>query len=176
MRGHIHLESVLGKGTAVHVVLPFKSLQEMPPARMREEAVESALKTMHVLMVEDDPSNQVATRKLLEKSGHAVTTAENGQEALELLRTGDFDIVLMDIQMPVMGGQEATMEIRNSPGLSACKNIPIIALTAYAMTGDREKFLASGMDDYLVKPVNLENLQRVIEKHAPRAGSRNMHP
>jgi two-component system sensor histidine kinase EvgS len=173
MRGHIHLESVLGKGTAVHVVLPFKSPREMPPARMREE--ESALKTMHVLMVEDDPSNQVATRKLLEKSGHAVTMAENGQEALELLRTGDFDIVLMDIQMPVMGGQEATMEIRNSPGLSASKNIPIIALTAYAMTGDREKFLASGMDDYLVKPVSLENLQRVIEKHAPRAGSRNMH-
>lgn len=170
------MESVLGKGTAVHVVLPFKSLQELPPARMREKADITGRKTMHVLMVEDDPSNQVATRKLLEKSGHAVTLAENGQEALDLLRTGDFDIVLMDIQMPVMGGQEATKEIRNSPGLAACKSIPVIALTAYAMTGDREKFLASGMDDYLVKPVSLENLQRMIEKHAPRAGSRNMHP
>ncbi|ACU89505.1 PAS domain-containing hybrid sensor histidine kinase/response regulator [Desulfomicrobium baculatum] len=176
MRGHIYMESVLGKGTAVHVVLPFKSLQELPPARMREKADITGRKTMHVLMVEDDPSNQVATRKLLEKSGHAVTLAENGQEALDLLRTGDFDIVLMDIQMPVMGGQEATKEIRNSPGLAACKSIPVIALTAYAMTGDREKFLASGMDDYLVKPVSLENLQRMIEKHAPRAGSRNMHP
>jgi PAS domain S-box-containing protein len=176
MRGHIYMESVLGEGTEVHIALPLKAPQGMVTAKTRKMTDKRNPGTLRILMAEDDPSNQVATRKLLEKSGHTVTLAENGQEALKLLRTGDFDIVLMDIQMPVMGGQEATMEIRNSPGLAACKNIPVIALTAYAMTGDREKFLASGMDDYLVKPVSLENLQRMIEKHAPRAGSRNMHP
>ena len=129
---------------------------------------------LRILMAEDDRSNQVATRKLLEKSGHAVTLAGNGQEVLELLRDGEFDMVLMDIQMPVMGGVEATEIIRSTPGRH--RNVPIIALTAYAMTGDREKFLASGMDDYLAKPVSVEGLRRLVEKHAPQGGNGVPHP
>ena len=105
----------------------------------------------------------IATRKLLEKSGHAVTLAGNGREALELLRDGEFDMVLMDIQMPVMGGVEATEIIRSSPGRH--RNVPIIALTAYAMTGDREKFLASGMDDYLAKPFRPSELKEVLYRN-----------
>jgi CheY-like chemotaxis protein len=134
------MESVAGEGTEVHVVLPFKTPQGTLPARKEEERGEKKLRSLRVLLVEDDFSNQVATCKLLEKSGHAVTLAANGQEALELLQARDFDIVLMDIQMPVMGGLEATEAIRNAPELTACKHIPIIALTAYAMTGDRENF------------------------------------
>ncbi len=174
MRGHIIMDSVPGEGTAVHIVLPFKTPQGMFPARMREKADTDNPGTLRILMAEDDPSNQLATRKLLEKSGHAVTLAGNGREALELLRNGEFDMVLMDIQMPVMGGVEATEVIRSAPGLYG--TIPIIALTAYAMTGDREKFLASGMDDYLAKPVCLEDLRRLVEKHAPRAGNRHPRP
>ncbi len=171
MRGHIYMESVLGEGTEVHIVLPFKSPQGMVPARMRKMAGKRNPAPLRILMAEDDPSNQVVIRKLLEKSGHTVTLAVNGLAALELLRTGEFEMVLMDIQMPVMGGLEATEAIRSSPDLGPHRHIPIIALTAYAMAGDREKFLAAGMDDYIAKPVSLENLQRLIEKHAPRAGS-----
>ena len=97
-----------------------------------------------------------------------MTLAENGIEALELLRNGEFDLVLMDIQMPVMGGLAATQAIRGAPGLAPCRKIPIIALTAYAMTGDREKFLDAGMNDYLAKPLSLESLRHILEKHAPR--------
>jgi len=165
MRGHIYTESVLGEGTEVHVVLPFKPLRKAASAMVRDEMAGRTSTGLRVLLVEDDFSNQITTRKLLEKSGHAVTLAENGQQALDRLSTEDFDIVLMDIQMPVMGGVEATEAIRNAPSLAACKHIPIIALTAYAMSGDREKFLASGMDDYLAKPVSLENLMGVLEKY-----------
>ena len=166
MRGHIYMESVLGEGTEVHVVLPFKSLERAAPAKVRAETTVRAAKGLRVLLVEDDFSNQVTTRKLLEKSGHAVTLAENGIQALNLLREGDFDIVFMDIQMPVMGGLEATRAIRCEPDLALHRDIPIIALTAYAMAGDREKFLDSGMDDYLSKPVSRENLEEMLEKHA----------
>jgi len=120
MRGHIYMESVLGEGTEVHIALPFKPPQGMVKARMRKMADNINLGTLRILMVEDDHSNQVVICKMLEKSGHAVTLAENGLKALELLRNGEFDMVLMDIQMPVMGGLEATKAIRNAPDLSAC--------------------------------------------------------
>ena len=174
MRGHLYMESVPGEGTAVHVVLPFRSPQAMVAAR-KPEAVGTSFATLRILMAEDDPSNQVVIRRLLEKSGHEVTLAENGLEVLEMLRKGAFDMVFMDIQMPVMGGLEAIHAIRNAPDLAACRNIPVIALTASAMSGDREQFLASGVDDYLAKPVSLESLNRIVAKHAPRAGSRNVH-
>jgi CheY-like chemotaxis protein len=121
---------------------------------------------LRILMAEDDVSNQLVVRTMLEKLGHEVTLAENGMQALEFLRGGEFDMVLMDIQMPVMGGLEVTQAIRSAPGLARFRSIPIIALTAYAMTGDREKFLEAGMNDYLAKPVSLESLKRVLEKHA----------
>ncbi|MDY0228338.1 MAG: PAS domain S-box protein [Desulfomicrobium apsheronum] len=166
MRGHIYLESVLGEGTEVHVVLPLRPMNRGACAKVRVEPPEKVLTGLHVLLVEDDLSNQITTRKLLEKSGHAVTLAENGSQALERLRETDFDIVFMDIQMPVMGGLEATRVIRGAPELASRRDIPIVALTAYAMAGDREKFLDSGMDDYLCKPFSRENLDGMIDKHA----------
>ena len=165
MRGHIYMESVFGEGTEVHVVLPFKPLRKAVSVTVDDEMAGRTFTGLRVLLVEDDYSNQITTRKLLEKSGHTVTLAENGRQALDHLCREDFDVVLMDIQMPVMGGVEATEAIRNAPSLAACRHIPIIALTAYAMIGDREKFLASGMDDYLAKPVSLENLKGVLEKY-----------
>jgi len=101
-------------------------------------------------------------RILLGKLGHKVVTADNGAEALRALSNGSFECVLMDIQMPVMGGLEATQEIRTSPQFAALASIPIIALTAYAMPGDRERFLAAGLTDHVTKPVDMQQLRAVL--------------
>ena len=100
-----------------------------------------------------------------------MTAATNGQEALDALTRQDFDLIFMDIQMPVLDGVEATRIIRNSKELGDKARIPIIAMTAYAMAGDRETFLRAGMNDYLPKPVGREALVQIIERTAP-AGSR----
>jgi CheY-like chemotaxis protein len=127
----------------------------------------STLKNFRILLAEDEISNALPTRVLLEKSGHSVTLAEDGEQVIEILSKNDFDCILMDIQMPVLNGIEATKRIRSSTSLGPKKDIPIIALTAYAMKGDREKFLEAGMNDYLAKPVVidvlLECLNRVLK-------------
>jgi CheY-like chemotaxis protein len=99
---------------------------------------------------------------MLEKLGHAVTTAMDGQEALNCLDQQEFDLIFMDIQMPVLDGVETARTIRRQKGPQA--RIPIIAMTAYAMTGDREIFLQAGMNDYLAKPVRMESLALAIER------------
>jgi two-component system sensor histidine kinase EvgS len=109
--------------------------------------------------------------KFLEKAGHEATLAENGMQALEILAGNDFDLILMDIQMPVMDGLRAARAIRESEDLGRKCDIPIIALTAYAMAGDREKFLAMGMNGYVAKPVDMQELVRVIDE-VFRASSR----
>ncbi|WP_040417412.1 response regulator [Desulfonatronospira thiodismutans] len=98
---------------------------------------------------------------LLEKCGHKVSLAEDGQQALDLFASLDFDCILMDIHMSVMDGVEAIPE-------SQTPRIPIIALTAYAMDGDRERFLDAGMDDYLAKPVQKEDLEKALARYAER--------
>ena len=92
-----------------------------------------------------------------------MTIAQNGQEALDLRENEDFDLILMDVQMPVMDGLEATRRIRET-GPEGKRSIPIIALTAYAMAGDRETFLAAGMDGYVAKPVDIAKLIRTMER------------
>jgi two-component system sensor histidine kinase/response regulator len=104
---------------------------------------------------------------ILTKAGYDVTLANNGAEALELLRNQSFDLCLMDVQMPVMDGLTATAQIRRAEGPS--RRLPIIAVSANAMTGDRERFLAAGMDDYLPKPVNTDQLRTMIERWLPVA-------
>jgi CheY-like chemotaxis protein len=91
-----------------------------------------------------------------------VTCAAQGEEALERLRGSEFDSVLMDIHMPGMSGLEATQALRTRPEFQHVRNIPVIALTAFAMAGDRERFLAAGMDDYLSKPVSFDDLARIL--------------
>jgi PAS domain S-box-containing protein len=116
-----------------------------------------------ILLAEDNPINQKVALHLLQKRGHTVTVAENGQEALEKFKTGDFDLILMDVQMPVMNGFEATQKIREMEKETG-RHIPVVAMTAHAMKGDREKCLEAGMDDYVSKPLYPEELYKVIER------------
>jgi CheY-like chemotaxis protein len=115
-----------------------------------------------VLLAEDNPVNQKLAVRLLEKLGHAVVLANNGREAVEAVGREAFDVVLMDVQMPEMGGLEATAAIREGEA-GGGRRLPIIALTAHAMKGDRERCLAAGMDGYVSKPIRREDLVREID-------------
>ncbi|HXZ12719.1 MAG TPA: PAS domain S-box protein [Candidatus Sulfotelmatobacter sp.] len=118
---------------------------------------------MKVLVAEDNAVNRTLARRLLEKHGHTVVTVENGREALERIGRESFDLVLMDVQMPEMGGLEATSEIRKKEAVEG-GHLPIIALTAHAMKGDREVCLAAGADDYLAKPIRKEEFFAALER------------
>jgi len=123
--------------------------------------------SLRVLLVEDNAVNQRLASRLLEKRGHSVEVAGNGLEALEALEKESFDLVLMDVQMPVMDGFEATAAIRKKEGGSGIR-VPIVALTAHAMKGDREKCLAGGMDRYLTKPIRSQELDELLENYLVR--------
>ncbi|MBL83679.1 MAG: hybrid sensor histidine kinase/response regulator [Marinobacter sp.] len=123
-------------------------------------------RTLNLLLVEDNQVNQVVASSMLKKLGHTVTLAENGKQALEALQQGErrFDIVLMDCQMPVMDGYEATRNIRENP---EWQDLPVIAVTANVMQGDRDDCLESGMNDYITKPYNRADLKSIIDRWAP---------
>jgi PAS domain S-box-containing protein len=121
---------------------------------------------LRILLAEDNHVNQILAVRLLEKRGHHVQVAGDGREVLEKLKTADFDLVLMDVQMPVMGGFEATAAVREMEK-STGKHIPIVALTAHAIKGDRERCLAAGMDGYVEKPIRSEELFEQIEALIP---------
>lgn len=167
MRGHIFLESALGEGTAVHVILPFRFPPGVAVIAVPEKMDAGyASPGLRILLAEDDPSNQFPVQRMLEKAGHVVTLVENGRQAVVSLQDQNFDCILMDIQMPVMDGIEATRLIRTSASSESKRKIPIIALTAYAMSGDRERFLMAGMDDYLAKPVSMADLEKLLAKYS----------
>ena len=119
-----------------------------------------------ILLVEDNRVNQRVAQMFLERLGYDVTTAEHGGRALEIMGAKGFDLVFMDVQMPVMDGFEAVARIRARPEWNA---IPVIAMTAHAMKGDRERCLEAGMDDYVTKPLKTERLKRVTEHWLRRA-------
>ena len=121
--------------------------------------------SLRILLAEDNAVNQKVTVLLLKKQGHAVTVAGNGALALDALEHEPFDLVLMDVQMPVMDGYDATRAIRERERGSG-RHIPIVAMTAHAMKGDRETCLDSGMDDYLSKPISADELSLVVNRWA----------
>ena len=121
-------------------------------------------------MAEDNAINQKLATRLLEKCGHSVQVAGDGVEAVAAVRAGQFDVILMDVQMPNMSGLEATAAIR-SLERGTGKHIPIVAMTAYAMKGDEERCLEAGMDNYISKPIQPHRMMEVIDQATrPPAG------
>jgi signal transduction histidine kinase/ActR/RegA family two-component response regulator len=163
MGGTISLESHPAKGSSFSFSVDAPAV-EAPPD-LPEPAKPAPALPMNILVAEDHKVNQHLIRALLRKRGHRVTIAENGREALEALAREGFDVVLMDIQMPEMDGVEAIRRIRENEQSSGGR-IPVIALTARAMTGDREMILAAGMDDYLEKPIQTEKLDASLARFA----------
>ncbi|MFW5730287.1 MAG: ATP-binding protein [Desulfonatronovibrionaceae bacterium] len=181
MGGNLSVDSTLGQGTTFYVSLPF-SIQDNGHVQQdcRTESRSEIKHGLNILLAEDDPMNQMFIKRVLEDVGHKVTVAEDGNKAVELVAARNFDCVLMDIQMPGMTGVEATRKIRRmeQPGgvlyqsgktprssRAGQARLPVIAVTAHTMPGDRERFLDAGMDEYLAKPVSLKDFQRVFSKY-----------
>jgi len=168
MKGQLWVESEVGKGSSFYFTLNANIPENNLPKSIQKDtkhidSVETN-KCFNILLAEDDQLNSSSMIYFLKSKGHKVVHANNGKEALECLYQNVFDIILMDIQMPEMDGIETTKIIRNSEELY--NNIPIIALTAYAMKGDREKFLKAGMNDYASKPIEIDSLIEKINQLA----------
>ena len=162
MDGEICIASRPGSGTAVHCCMTFgrsDAAESKAPEPREEVPVPSQL---NVLVAEDDSVNRMAVTHMLQKAGCRVEAVENGALALERLRAGRFDAVLMDVQMPVMDGMEATRAIREGRAGAETAGVPVVALTAYAMADDRERFLEAGMDAYLSKPVDMNEMIDIL--------------
>ena len=140
-----------------------ESVPRAEPARPKAAVVSADSRKLRVLLAEDNPVNQKLAMHLLEAAGHTVWLAPNGARAVELHRSEPFDLICMDLQMPVMGGLEATQLIRQLEEARGTKT-PIIALTAHAMQGDRQRCLEAGMDGYVSKPIRREELRDEIER------------
>lgn len=165
MGGTLAFESTEGQGTSVYLVLPFGiPEQTVNPLEAKPDPGAEPLASLRLLLVEDDEICRLSARLTLEKMGHQVVTANNGEEALDVLRESAFDCVLMDVQMDVMDGVETTQRIRSGNSGVLDAQVPIVAMTAFAMTGDREKFLAAGMNDYIAKPVHVEELKKALAR------------
>lgn len=158
MGGKIDLRSEPGRGSDFFFTAWFEKVSAADQERAvvgEVEADEPEQRNLSILLAEDNLVNQKLAVRMLEKAGHEVRLANNGKEAVELFKQADFDIILMDIQMPVMGGEEAAAKIRKAKGGS---EVPIVALTAHAMSEDRERYLSQGMDGYVSKPFKLKEL------------------
>jgi CheY-like chemotaxis protein len=169
MSGRIWVESEPGEGSRFHFIvrLGLVSGVDQPVASVAIEkgAGQHArnAKPASILLVEDNAVNRKLAVTRLEQWGHNVSIAENGQQALDRLAQQGFDLILMDVQMPVMGGFEATAKIREREGQTG-RRTPILAMTANAMSGDRERCLQAGMDGYVSKPIRAEEMFNSIEQ------------
>jgi signal transduction histidine kinase/ligand-binding sensor domain-containing protein/CheY-like chemotaxis protein len=161
MGGQIMLASEPGKGSTFYFAI--KAPVASPPPPMAQPPEEIPVRPMRILVAEDNRVNQHLILALLRKRGHAPAVAGNGVEALAAIERDSFDLVLMDIQMPEMDGLEAVRRIRKAEEMTGL-HLPVVAMTARAMAGDREAILAAGMDDYLEKPVQLERLDAVLRQ------------
>ena len=170
MGGAIGVESEPGRGARFWFSLPLRTARAGEPAAAETEAKAAAppaARPLRILLAEDNPVNQMLVRTMLQKMGHSVTVADNGRIAVELLAAGEFDAVLMDMQMPEMDGDEATRAIR---AMAPPRNrLPVIALTADAMLEHRDRYLAAGVDELVPKPIDWAALAAALEAHTKAA-------
>jgi len=147
---------------AILRVLDLQQQRSEAPSLITRHTLQEPLKRLHILLAEDNPVNRELALRILTKRGHQVSVVPNGKMAVEALDTQSFDVVLMDVQMPEMDGFEATATIRQREKATGT-HVPIIAMTAHAMKGDRERCLEAGMDAYISKPVHSDELLRITE-------------
>ncbi|ATW28659.1 hypothetical protein DCMF_16130 [Candidatus Formimonas warabiya] len=164
MGGTMGVVSEKDRGSTFYFLLKFK-LGRPVPEEPKQRKVYRSNNPLHILLAEDDAINQKVISRMLQEGKHVVEVAGNGKEAIDLFHRRDFDLVLMDIQMPELDGIEATRRIREKEG--SARHTPIVALTAYALQGDRERFLSMGMDEYIAKPIQMEELYYILEKISP---------
>jgi PAS domain S-box-containing protein len=170
MHGTIVVDTSPGEGTTIYLCIP------LPPTDYGQEDTvigkASPLAGLRVVLAEDDRVSSILGTRLLESLGCRVMPVNSGEQIIQVIEQEAYDIILMDVQMPILDGVEATLAIRQGKAGSRNKNIQIVALTSHAMTGDRESFLQAGMNDYLAKPLEFTKLQGVLQSAAERAGKR----
>ena len=158
------MESELGKGTSFQITIPAqvsKDLIDPMSARTtRKIKQRKARKPISILLAEDNPLNQIYSLNILEKAGHRVTVVENGADAVSAFKAEPFDLVLMDIQMPIVDGEQATQEIRE---IDKDEKVPIVALTANVMREAKNRYLEIGMNSVLIKPFTQEDLLDLVD-------------
>ena len=167
MGGDLTVASESGKGTVLTLALPLAAAAA-PPSGLEPVQIECR-PGLNVLVAEDNPQNQMVVRAFLKALGASSTVVDDGAQAVAAARLGSFDLMMLDIHMPVMGGEEAMNTIRSEGG--PCARIPIIALTADAMAGDRERYIAHGFDDHIAKPIEPDRFVEIVGRWSHEPGA-----
>jgi len=163
MGEELKVESIYGKGSRFWFEI---ELPEISPPMKNEKLFSSEMNPLKIIIAEDNLTNRELAVNMLNNLGYGADTATNGRELLKAMEKTSYDLIFMDIQMPEMDGLEATKIIREKD-----KNIPVIAMTAYSLKEDLDRFISSGMDDYIIKPISMDHIRRVIRKVLNRKGS-----
>jgi len=162
MGGQLSVKSTLGNGSEFSFYIPLKKGHQLHTKENNQDEIQHQDLDGHILLVEDNKANQMFIKIVLDELGLSYDVANDGVEAIELFNQNSYDAIFMDENMPNMNGIEATKRILEIEQKNLLKHTPIIALTANALKGDREKFLNAGMDEYLTKPVNIQQITQTL--------------